>query len=452
MTSRKRAGGLFWYLMGHDPDHHPIAGIAKTAARATRMSLLDRINKEFKSRKPPIVWTDAILLEHIPAKDAATAEGLNVGDVAITKYEWRLTAPSAVRRGESFGAGVPTGVPKFFGEAIGASLGIVVNPKLMKPAIVVNYTMPRVAVYRMDRADYPYEGEGWYENGCFNDLAGETGDGGYYEEEYGGGYYEQRDGEEEESEYEGNRQGATPGHMWTCHESHCVRVHTAAGVTKDEKSKGWGVALYTGLLLGAHFNSVLEIDDDIANCISSGEVVGMRRPDAGRSDDAAAWWDRQNRRGLTERSVKTRRISSRKEVKIIVDTYSYDSAFDNGMVIATLGGAVERLEPEYLWQRTRDGELETDDISLGAILGLDVRDLPLDTMNLLGILAEKGGATAEQLDHLRLRWELGLDPNAAVRQLRLLPNPARRDAEVAVAEAQEARDRFGWSRWADDVD
>jgi hypothetical protein len=240
--------------------------------------------------------------------------------------------------------------------------------------------------------------------------------------------------------------------MWTCHESHCVRVHTAAGVTKDEKSKGWGVALYTGLLLGAHFNSVLEIEDDIANCISSGEVVGMRRPDAGRSDDAAAWWDRQNRRGLTERSVKTRRISSRKEVKIIVDTYSYDSAIDNGMVIATLGGAVERLDPEYLWQRARDGELETDDISLGAILGLDVRDLPLDTMNLLGILAEKGGATAEQLDHLRLRWELGLDPNAAVRQLRLLPNPARRDAEVAVAEAQEARDRFGWSRWADDVD
>lgn len=51
-----------------------------------------------------------------------------------------------------------------------------------------------------------------------------------------------------------------------------------------------------------------------------------------------------------------------------------------------------------------------------------------------------------------MRWELNLDPNESVSQLRLLPNPGRADAAAAVLEAQQARAALGWDKWADDLD
>jgi hypothetical protein len=91
------------------------------------------------------------------------------------------------------------------------------------------------------------------------------------------------------------------------------------------------------------------------------------------------------------------------------------------------------------------GEVEAE-----ALLAIDVRGLSLDAMNLIGVLAEHGGASENDLHMLRYRWEFGLDPEAEVRQLRLPLSSNRRRLQAnaardALARAMELRDRTGWS-------
>jgi hypothetical protein len=132
----------------------------------------------------------------------------------------------------------------------------------------------------------------------------------------------------------------------------------------------------------------------------------------------------------------------------------YSAALRSGLIIAAAAPDTELREvaPTDLWKEILEDRIQIDEAYLEPILALDVRDLPVESIHLLGVIAQEAGATNEQLTQLRLRWELGLDPNVAVRQLQLLPNQARSKATAALAEAAEAREKFGWSRWENDDD
>src|SRR5262249_23602919 len=84
-------------------------------------------------------------------------------------------------------------------------------------------------------------------------------------------------------------------------------------------------------------------------------------------------------------------------------------------------------------------------------LALDVRGLTLDSMNLIGTLAESLGASEDDLHDLRFRWEMGLDPATPITQLRLpfkKNSSENRAAHRSVERAEELRRDAGWAKIA----
>jgi hypothetical protein len=520
-----------WFLEGTDPNGNSITGHILTTEESRYWNVTDEATKwsmgttDAEGREvspphhPPVRWSRAHRVEPGDELYPAHAESLIPGAVKIADWSWRIQPSGTLRvpeyrhrkEGERFGSLLN-----------GQFLGVVVNPKLMKPALAVMQDDDYVHIMRMDVEGFPDEGQGNYERHCDDDF----GAGGY---------------------------------AWPCQVSGCVRAHTAHGVRT--KKAGYGTALYTALVLGAHLEVSPGGIADEPDCISSGEVE-----ERGRSASAQKWWrdnSPPNRnyaevyqhegdfesdeyedpeweewaenevnvtRSLGRRVVgrfveleegddledvdltdelkeyvlesevgdyndmvtyvNTIRVDvaveedddGEKRFKVVrareinVDlrgtrppendeyrshgatgTYNvlkYSAALRAGLIIAAadLDVLLRDVAPDALWRDVHEDRVTVHRVYVEPILALDLRGLTRDAMNLLGVLAEKGGATEEQLDHMRLRWELNLDPNEAVRQLRLLPNPGRAEATAAVAEAAEARQKLGWDRWEDDVD
>jgi len=464
---------------------------------------------------PPVPWYRAARVEPGDERYPAYAEELIPGRVRIATWEWRIR-PSETR--PEYRSATEGG--RYKSLLAGQFLGIVVNPKLLKPALAVMQHDSHVHILRMDRAGFPDEGNGSYQHGCYDDFS-------------------------------------SAGYGWPCDVSGCVRVHTAQGVRT--KGAAYGTALYTSLVLGAHLQIMPgEYESD---CVSSGDIDGV-----GRSTEAQKWWrdnsppfrnyaeahkhegdtdgggddgdeeweqvaenevDLVGQLGqhvvgrivepeedadlddldLTEelkRFVLGKHVGDwddevtyvntiRVDVAVKEDPHGdrhfkvvkareinvdlrgsrppesehgsygatgkynilrYSAALRSGLIIAAAAPDTELCEvaPADLWKEILEDRIQIDEAYLEPILGLDVRDLPVESIHLLGVIAQEAGATNEQLAQLRLRWELGLDPNVAVRQLQLLPNQARSKATAALAEAAEAREKFGWSRWENDDD
>lgn len=320
------------------------------------------------------------------------------------------------------------------------AVGIVANPKLKKPVLVTSEGSG-IVISRLDDAEWTDIGDGYYE---------------------------------EDSS--------------VTHQTGFVRVHTPTGV--EPKAQGYGTSLYTALCLGATMPEFLR--RKLAAQRERGRVEikprsvyeGVASQPGERSGEAEAWWRRAADFDLATRSDFTETeedvdVSSEaqdcverhyKDASVSVsatasiertmeaDVYPYSKAEDAGLIIASFAfevetgvraGGTSAPDPGALWKLVREKPDHVRDVYKTALFALDVRGLDLDAINLLGMLATISDATEEELDHLRLRWDLGLDPSVPITQMRLplKPNQAAA-AEDALEHAARARSLVHWDRLA----
>ena len=396
---------------------------------------------------PQLSWFEGWIVEPGDEHYPGHASALVPEEVALDYSNWQLTEyrpPPPAEEPRDTDRGRP------IARRTGRLLGIVVNPKMQRPLMAISHSGEIVSIYRMDTDGWTEEGKGYYDQSCENDMSDH-------------------------------------GYAWPCDTTGCVRVHSPSGVIN--KSEGYGTSLYMGLLLGAHLHEQTDVAESYSGCISSGDIDGT-----GRSSSARAWWRGQAERGLArsgtaggdEEEYEDEGVDATQELgdnligesvndgevtyvnRISVDvrgtrpgegewqSISYEAALEASLIIAALDLEIDPerqvVSTDMYWKLVQSGAIEVHEVYVDPILALDVRGLTLDAINLLGFLAGVGGATGKQLDNLRQRWELNLDPNEAVQQLYLLPNPARRDAAEAIAEVQEIRQRLGWDRWENDED
>ena len=311
----------------------------------------------------------------------------------------------------------------------GYALGIVVNPKLKVPVLVVADGAD-ITITAMDAEGYEDLGSGYY--GMSDAIAQMLG---------------------------------------------LPRSHTPHGVTIE--GAGYGTCLYTALCLGAHQNFESHEGHPNRYRIQSygpdGDGICSTTDD--RSSDADEWWRRARRLGLAREveeeqedenvdvtsnfdsliegeSVDDGVVSRVNTISVDVskqvsgDVYLWDSASSHKLVVADFTiPMASSAEANALWERVKDRKLVTE-VSVELILALDLRGLDVSGINLLGLLAEQAGASEEALHDLRFRWENGLDPSAPVKQMQLAfkknSSEARRARRV-VEEAEIYRLGAGWA-------
>lgn len=248
------------------------------------------------------------------------------------------------------------------------------------------------------------------------------------------------------------------------------RSHTPSGVTI--KKQGYGTCLYTALCLGAHHNA----EGTLRLFRYGPDGDGISSETDSRSTEADHWWSRAKDLGLarevvedqTEESVDVtselsdavsesevdgkrvayvNTINVDLEASVTADVYPYESAEEHDLVLAEFAVEVPFVSVEALWTMVRDREPTGLVVHADRILACDVRGLSVSAMNLLGILAERGGAAEDDLHALRFRWEHGLDPGAPVKQMRLPfkanSSEARHAAEILKA-TEMLRADTGW--------
>lgn len=311
-----------------------------------------------------------------------------------------------------------------------SALGLVVNPKLAVPLLVLGDEDALISIQRMNAEAWPTVGQGYY-------------------------------GEEDD---EASRVTNMP------------RSHTPDGVRI--RKQGYGTALYTALCLGAHQNSEGRYR---LGYVPDGD--GICSQEGTRSAEAEEWWHGARRLGLArvETSEETEEhfdatdelssairgetigdstvtyvntIDVDIEKRIQADAYAWHRAASHNLVATDFTIPLPGdMSPEALWRIIHESgdELELF-VETPWILALDVRGLTIDAINLLGVIAQVSGATERELDHLRLRWEMNLDPSAEIRQ-ELLPfkrnSSEARAVGQAMAETAELRERAGWAPLAE---
>lgn len=256
------------------------------------------------------------------------------------------------------------------------------------------------------------------------------------------------------------------------------RSHTPSGVAIE--GAGYGTCLYTALCLGAHQNFEHHEGHrnrfQIASYGPDGDGICSTSDD--RSGDADEWWRRARRLGLA------REIEDEQEDEDVDVTSDFDSLiegqeYDGGTVsrVSTITADIsktvtgdvylwsraaehrlivadftipmtEKDHPSALWERIVVDKKLVTEVTPELILALDVRDLHVSAMNLLGLLAEHGGADEKALHDFRFRWEAGLDPSVPVTQIQLpfkKNSSESRRAGRALEEAAFYRREAGWS-------
>jgi hypothetical protein len=336
-------------------------------------------------------------------------------------------------------------------------VGIVVNPKIKKPVLVMWDGEDEIEIWSMER-DGQRLGLGSYEK---------------YDETY-----------------------LQPSYI-----TGMPRVHTPSGVAV--KGKGYGTTLYTGLCVGAHQHHENElslgVDYDGDGISSSSDT---------RSSSASKWWDMAVRLGLAA-EVEDEHVDEDVEFEsgdlscthydgeqvevdwargsitryISANVYEFDKAEDADLVVAVLEGI--SIPGSSLVEVVRSGEgqaelstgreqygdrriryyipsggyrniwkklAEHDDASYvnrDALLALDVRNLEPQAVNLLSTIAMIDGVDDEDIDAMRMRAEQNLDPDTPIKQMRLQfkKNPSDvPELKAALQETKELRASLDWKR------
>lgn len=316
------------------------------------------------------------------------------------------------------------------------AIGIVVNPKLKSPVLVV-WDGGEIEIWNLQR------------------------DGG----RIGLGSYEDSD----------------PTYLRAAYVTGFPRVHTPSGVRP--RGKGYGTSLYTALCLGAHQNSehVLNLGTD------QFEGDGISSDAETRSPAASAWWDQAKKLGLadevedyqTEEDVEFDGSDLSCEFSdgnvdidyargsvtrlVVADTYSYSDATRADLVVASFEidlpaqfyvgtGADRTLNPNALrgmWKAIQEKDGTVHDLESNALLALDVRDLEPQAVNLLSAIGAEWGVEDADIDALRIRAELNLDPSVPLKQMRLpfKPNAAEAsEIQTILDQTQRLRAKLDWER------
>lgn len=231
--------------------------------------------------------------------------------------------------------------------------------------------------------------------------------------------------------------------------SQLVRVHTPEGVVPREQ--GYGVSLYTGLCLGATMSSFArDVSPNAGSHTLEEDWPGVSSMPGHRSYEAEQWWKRAMERGLTSRECLD--VSDDEDDCREVDLYPFRIAKRLQLAVASFAFESDWKSLPGLWRRIQKSPNHIRDVAPTALLALDVRGLTLEGINLLGILGVYANMSDADLNGLRMRWELNLDPGAPIAQMTLpfKPNSAEaRSAERALAQAAEARAAVGWDRLED---
>jgi hypothetical protein len=248
------------------------------------------------------------------------------------------------------------------------------------------------------------------------------------------------------------------------------RVHVAIGVRGDLRKDAYGTALYTALCVGAHLGYTHKVA--LVNNPSV-RADGISSNSALRTADADLWWERSREKfGLTATVEKHGRVA---------DVYPYASAVGAGLVgaafVVNVGGALKFDEeydvvtelkgmdvkwPHYdedaqpVWQLL--GATELLDVYVEPLLACSVGALSLDGINLLGHLCVLGGVGDRALGELRARWLVGADPERPRsprmqakfgKELRFNEADARL-ASDGVERAERLREQLGWGKFSED--
>jgi len=309
---------------------------------------------------------------------------------------------------------------------LSALIGIVANPKLKRP-LLVEAIAQEVNVYRLG-----------YENTEVISTRKESAEQKPWKRA-GNGYY---DVDNEATRLSG-----------------FLRVHTPTGVVP--RGAGYGTALYTGLLVGAVIDDfIADVDPTMSemNHLPGGSWPGISSKPGTRSKDAEDWWEASIHRGLASREcAEVEEDPDEPEDCSEIDLYPLRTALRFKLIPASFVFHHNQFRDtsaswNTLWREVREHPEAINRVEPKALLALDVRGLTLGAINLLGVLGIHAGMPEADLDSMRLRWELNLDPSQEIAQMRLpfKPNSSEaRRAEAALGRADEARAAVGWDRLED---
>lgn len=264
------------------------------------------------------------------------------------------------------------------------------------------------------------------------------------------------------------------------------RVHTPSGVTP--KGKGYGTTLYTGLCLGAHLHSEQELDLSVDQ-----DGDGVSSDSETRSASADIWWRRAKELGLADQ-VEEERTQEDVEfdsgdldcehsdgsvyiswargdltTEVVADAYYYQNADNADLIIASFSVElskdvfmdVTKDEKQrwhrylrssglrHVWKSIMEDESLVHEIEIDPLLALDMRGVDPQAVNLLSTLAAQGGAKDDDIDALRMRAELNLDPSTPIKQMRLAFTanaPEAHAIKMALGEVKERREDLDWDR------
>jgi len=323
-------------------------------------------------------------------------------------------------------------------------IGMVVNPKLNTP-VVVSWDGHEIYIYRGDRKPIPYEGAGYYETGGDSQYTAPTEVTGY------------------------------------------PRAHTPDGV--KSKGKGFGTCLYTGLCLGAH-----QADEGEIRINSPVDGDGISSGSDSRSSSASRWWDMAKKLGLAAENNSTLEeenvdidVSSDElnrcniaegktinyvntvnvdlSVEVSADYYTFNSAVSSDLILFSTAHDVDLSQWNHVlegfWKELIDDDArypdsssaDVENVNVDAILALDVCGMPKQLFNLLIVVARMEGVGEEDIDMLRLRWTLNIDPQTVVRgrQILLPFKPNAEDGKKiveALDRVESLRQNLNWSRFS----
>ena len=262
------------------------------------------------------------------------------------------------------------------------------------------------------------------------------------------------------------------------------RVHTPDGVAP--RGSGYGTVLYTALCAGAFLN-----DAGDAEISMNTDGPGICSEEEGRSSEATKWWTAANRKGLTSIDEIEGEAEREENVDLEVPTDALEPYVDEGSVVyvnsvnvdiekdgeplrvdsykyadAESSNLVVMLfnDPQYadgkqVPKEIRNGtelkwivETVSNDASVIrdtnqlALLGLDVRGLDVQAVNLIALGYMHAELGDKEVDALYYRWKHNLDPEHEVRQLQMFSPNAR---AAGLSDVIEARRQADWRRLED---
>lgn len=327
------------------------------------------------------------------------------------------------------------------------AVGMVVNPKLKTPVLVVWDGELEITIHVMDDVNEGFS--------------------------VGRGYFER--GHDEQYAYPAEATGLP-------------RVHLPDGV--KVKNQGYGTVLYTALSLVANLadDNIIELNVDTPT------GPGISSGSKSRSLAASAWWTAAEDRGLASNSKEEMEVdyiefsdfdcsspfnwvdevvdiegTGAAHFLVDVDTYFYEAADENNLILATFNHSLSKYIQdggfEELARAFEDEIVDIEEVDKEEILALDLTNVSEESMVMLTWLLRYADVEDAVIDEFALRHQLGVDPGESQIPSGVQKGEKRYAANFAssegysdvgtkylremLVETERLRKKMGWARLAD---